>query len=160
MEVRIIKKLELEEVVAKADLIYDFVQTGAENINSIHVCENGEVMSMVQMHTLTMVYDNPGLCVSDVAKMWGHTLGAASRNIDRLQKKGYIEKRKLEGNNKEVRLYATESGKELAAKHKENDKKTIERMFTKGLEKHSAEEIDSFFKVLETLGKLIKEEKL
>ena len=48
-------------------------------------------------------------------------ISAASRNVERLQAKGDIEKKKLDGNSKTIHLYATSSGLELADKHREFD---------------------------------------
>ena len=80
-------------------------------------------MNMAEIHTLSLIADNPGISVSGVSKMWNRTLSAASQNINKLVKKNLVEKRKEKGNNKTIHLYVTDEGKKLSDMHKAYDKK-------------------------------------
>lgn len=147
----------LNEIMPEMDLIYQFILTGSDNMARPHDYGTGEVLNMVEMHTLAMIEESPGICISEIARLWNRTLGAASRNVDKLQNKGYIEKKKLTGNNKTVRLYPTEKGKYLAELHKQFDDEKIRRITEQVLNCHTPEEIRAFFSVLKQLAELIKE---
>ena len=79
------------------DDVYRFVMCSMDDYNAVHDYGTGKVLNMVEMHTLSMIADDPGLRVTDVAKMWNRTLGAASKNVNKLCVKGYVEKKKLPG---------------------------------------------------------------
>ena len=97
--------------------LYQFVMDMMDYMKRPHDYGTGVVLNMVEMHTLAMVADNPGITVGEVGKRWNRTMSAASRNVDRLQAKGYVEKRKEAGNEKTIHLYATELGQQLADMH-------------------------------------------
>ena len=83
--------------------LYTFVGIAMETLKRPHDYGTGELVSMVEMHTLDRIAEAPGMRVSDIARLWSRTLGAASRNVDRLQGKGLVDKVKLPDNQKNVR---------------------------------------------------------
>ncbi len=147
----------LEKFTAEMDLLYKFVLMGSGFMFKQRDYGTGEVFNIVEIHTLAMIADDPGICISDVARRWNRTLGAASRNVDKLQSKGYIEKKKLDGNNKTIRLYPTEKGMDLARLHNECDKQKVQELTERVLECHSQGEIIDFFSVLKTINEIITE---
>ena len=116
----------------------------------------GEKVNMVEIHTLLMTVAHPGVCTTEVSKMWGHTIAAASRNADRLCKKGYIQKGKLPGNDKNVHLFATEKGKAFAELHKQYDKREVRADAECVLRTHTLEEFSAFLSVLGTVREIIE----
>lgn len=130
------------------DDVYRFVMCSMDDYNAVHDYGTGKVLNMVEMHTLSMIADDPGLRVTDVAKMWNRTLGAASKNVNKLCVKGYVEKKKLPGNDKTVHLYPTEEGKKLAALHREYDRQHIADSLQYLLSKHTEEELRTYHRVL------------
>ena len=132
------------------ELLYDFVMESYENYSQPRDYGNGVMMPMVEIHTLSLIAANPGIVVTDVAKMWNRTLSAASQNVNKLVKKGLVTKTKEPGNNKAVHLYPTEEGNLLAKKHQEYDKKVIEGNVRTLLENHSIEELRTVIRVLKT----------
>ena len=153
------KKEELQYIYDNMDILYDLVMTGAENIGREHTL-GGEKMNMIMAHTLTAIAANPGIRVGDVAKMWDHTRGAASRNVDRLRRLGLITKEKSEENKKEVYLYPTEKGKRLACEHEEKDRESIAASVSRLLEKHDFARIKTTLRVMDTLREIFREENL
>ncbi len=147
----------LEKFTAEMDLLYEFVLMGSGFMFKPRDYGTGEVLNIVEIHTLAMIADDPGICISDVARRWNRTLGAASRNVDKLQSKGYIEKKKLDGNNKTICLYPTEKGMELARLHSACDKQKVQELTEKVLESHSQDEVIDFFTVLKSINEIIKE---
>ncbi len=147
----------MKKFTAEMDLLYEFALTGSSFMFKPRDYGTGEVWNIVEIHTLAMIADDPGICISDVARRWNRTLGAASRNVDKLLSKGCIEKRKLDGNNKTIRLYPTEKGAELARLHSECDKQKVQELTERVLECHSQGEVMNFFSVLKSINEFITE---
>lgn len=105
--------MELNQLCQWADDLYQFVMVMMDHMKQPRDYGTGKILNMVEIHTLSMISESPGICISDVAKRWNRTLSAASRNIDRLAAKGYVEKKKTDGNGKTVHLYLTEKGQNL-----------------------------------------------
>lgn len=138
--------------------LYTYVMESMDSYNKPHDYGDGQILSMVEMHTLSMIADHPGLCVTDVAKMWNRTLGAATKNVNKLQKKGYVIKKKEPGNNKSVHLFLTEEGMHLDLLHKKYDRAAQEKSIRYLTERHSREELLAFEHVLESLIALNQQE--
>ncbi len=81
--------------------------------------------------------------------MWNRTKGAISQTATKLEKKGYIQRRKQDGNAKTVMLFPTEKGIRLSQAHKRYDaievSKTVDELLRAGC---TPEELDTFFKVV------------
>lgn len=108
-----------------------------------------ELVNMVEIHTLTAIEDNPGINVSALALMWNRTNGAISQTVSKLEQKGYIERRKMEGNAKVVLLYPSEKGVRLSQAHKFfNSVEVSKAMNELLLSGCTIEEIDAFFHVM------------
>ncbi len=128
--------------------VYRFVMCSMDDYNAVHDYGTGKVLNMVEMHTLSMIAERPGLRVTDVAKRWNRTLGAASKNISKLCSKGLIQKRKLPGDDKTIHLYATERGEELAELHRQYDRQQIGETLQYLLTRHREEDLRIFHEVL------------
>ncbi len=140
----------------KEELFYDFILNGYDNLQLEQEYE-GVVLNAIQIHTLIMAYKNPGINVTSVSKMWGHTRSAASKNITMLANHGFLEKKKLPGNDKAVCLFVTEKGERMAQRHIDYDKKAIDMIVTRISDSCTDSEIDAFFKVMEKFNMQIKE---
>ena len=142
---------ELKEWTAWADDMYRFVFDIMDHVKKPHEYDVGIVLNMVEMHTLALIAKQPGISVGDVAKYWNRTMSAASRNVERLADKGYIEKRKQDGNAKTVHLYATELGRKLAEHHSAFDAKEMEA-FAKFIDQRcTAEDLAHFVRVMKII---------
>ena len=118
-------ELDLQTLSAWSEEMYDFVMTIMDHMKKPHDYGTGVVLNMVEMHTLALIADHPGISVGEVAKQWKRTMSAASRNVDRLAAKGYIKKKRLNGNAKTIHLFATPEGQILAEKHREFDEREL-----------------------------------
>ena len=79
-------KEEIDRVYAqlspRADLVYSFVSIYNSYINEKRIYGGvGPEINMVEVHTLTMISDTPGITVSELSKMWNRTKGAVSQNV-------------------------------------------------------------------------------
>lgn len=142
----------IEETFAKlnpiAEQIHQFVLLYYNYMYSVRDYGNGAPIRMVEVHTLTMIERNPGVTVSELAKMWRRTKGTVSLNVTALEKAGYIYREKTPDNAKVVHLYATPSGKELSALHKAYDNLEIVRLQASLLKYCTRDELNAFYKVI------------
>lgn len=141
-----------------ADELYEFVLQYNDYMYRAQDYGNGDFIKMVEVHTLTMIEDNPGVTVSELAKLWRRTKGTVSVNVSALEKKGYIYRQKEGGNDKVVHLYATPAGVELSTIHKAYDNLDIVQTQSELLKHCTRDELDGFYKVVHTYLALLAEE--
>lgn len=134
----------------RADKIYQFVMHYHDYIYRARDYGNGDTIKMVEVHTLSMIESNPGISVSELAQMWDRTKGTVSVNVSALEKKGYIYRQKENGNAKVIHLYPTQKGIELSTLHKAYDTAELAQTQAELLRRFSAEEIDTFYKIIGT----------
>lgn len=142
------ERQEFDKISHWADDMNQFVMVMMDHMKAPSDYGTGTVLNMVEMYTLAMIAERPGLCVGEVAKLWNRTMSAASRNIDRLCAKDYIEKKKLDGNAKNIHLYVTEKGQKLADLHRRKLNEETARFAEYIQTKCSTEEMEEFFRVM------------
>ena len=151
------EKMNLEELSAVMDTFYTLVMDSYENFTTAHDYGNGEKISMTEIHTLTLIADHPGILSSEVARMWNRTRSAATQNINRLHKRGWVEKRRENGNKKQLHLYVTPQGQALSDLHKKYDTAMLHQTVHNLLRFHSPEELWTTFEVMRTGIRLMEE---
>ena len=142
----------------RADMLYQFVMTYADYIHEARDYGTGLPINMVEVHTLTMIEDNPGITVSDLARRWGRTKSAVSQNVKKLMLHGLIRKERSTVDAKILHLYPTEAGVRLSTAHKAFDNQDILETRQALLHTCSEEEIETFYKVLDAYYKLFLDE--
>lgn len=151
-------KEEIDKIYAqlspRADKLYHFVMLYAEYIKTPRDYGDGEPITMTEVHTLTMIEDHPGLTVSDLAKWWRLTKSAISQAIKKLEARGLVYKVRDENNAKILHLFPTEAGVKLSTAHKLFDNMDIMQTSNDLLQTCTAEEIDTFYKVIDAYSKL------
>lgn len=153
-------KNDLKLLTENMECIYTFVSDSKDLYSVARDYGNGDKMNMAEIHTLSLIADNPGISVSGVSKMWNRTLSAASQNINKLAKKKLIEKKKENGNNKTIHLYVTESGQKLSDMHKAYDQKELLKIAEVMLKIHTLDELKTALKVIETGISIIEKNKI
>lgn len=152
-------KEEIDRIYAqlspRADLLYSFINEYADYINEPKDYGTGLLINMVEVHTLTMISDNPGITVSELSKMWSRTKGAVSQNVAKLEKKGLIMRQRDGDNAKVIHLFVTEEGERLSTAHKLYDNTDIMQTRKDLLNTCTMEEIEAFYKVVEAYLKLL-----
>ncbi len=139
---------EYVKLSAKAEILYRFVMRYHDYIYGARDYGNGDPIKMVEVHTLTMIESNPGISVSELAQLWDRTKGTVSVNVTALEKKGYIYRKKEDGNAKVVHLYPTDKGIELSTLHKAYDNRDISGTQDALLQHCTPEELAAFYKVI------------
>ena len=154
-------KAEIDRVYAqlspRADLVYSFVTSYSGYINEQRDYGTGMLINMVEVHTLTMIADNPGITVNELSKMWNRTKGAVSQNVTKLENRGLITRQRSDADARHVHLYATEEGERLTTAHKMFDNADIIQTQRDLLQSCTIEEVDAFFKVLKVYYDLLGE---
>jgi DNA-binding MarR family transcriptional regulator len=152
-------KKEIDILYAKlsprANELYQFIVCYYEYMNQSRDYDgSGELVSMVEIHILTIIADQPGITVSQLAKEWGTTKSAISQTLKKLESKELISRQKKSGNAKTVHIYATEKGEQLNTAHKSYDNMDIMQTQKDLLRSCTSEEIDTFYKVVHEYIKL------
>lgn len=152
------KKEKYDELNKRANILYKFVIMYSDFMKIAHDYGTGEIVNMVEIHTLAAIAENPGVTVTEVAQMWNRTKGAVSQNVAKLEKRGLIERKKENGNAKNVHLYITKKGKMLDLAHKKYDlneyvwvDKILRNDFTD-------EEVNVFYKIMQRYIELLQAE--
>lgn len=143
------------ELDAKANTIYKFVMNYYDYIKTARDYGTGEVITMMEVHTLTVIEENPGITVTEVALEWNRTKGAVSQIITKLEKRDLIKRKREAGNARTVHLYVTEKGNLLSKAHKEYDIQELTRADKTLRKSFTTEEIDLFYKVMEKYTELL-----
>ena len=143
------------ELDIKANIIYKFVMTYNDYIKAAHDYGTGEIINMVEVHTLTVIEENPGITVTKVALEWNRTKGAVSQIITKLENRGLIIRKKENGNAKNIHLYATEKGIILSKAHKAYDIKELTWSNKILHDNFTTEEIDVFYRIMNRYTELL-----
>jgi len=143
------------ELDTKASIIYKFVMNYNDYIKTARDYGTGEIINMVEVHTLTVIEENPGITVTEVALEWNRTKGAVSQIITKLEKRSLIVRKKEAGNAKNVHLYVTDQGKLLSKAHKDYDIKVLTQADKTLRKSFTTEEIDIFYKVMKNYTDLL-----
>lgn len=88
--------------------------------------------------------------------MWNRTKGAVSQTLAKLEKRGFIERRKENGNAKNVYIYVTETGRRLSEAHRMYDLKQLAWMDNELHKDFTHQEIEDFYRVMHRYTELIK----
>lgn len=84
-----------------------------------HDYGTGNLLYRSEVHTIEAIGDNPDINVTELALNLGVTKGAVSQTIDKLMKKGLVNKVMASPGVNEVALSLTEQGKLVYRKHQE-----------------------------------------
>lgn len=153
---------ELEQIFSqlnsRANKLYKFVMLYHDYITQQRDYGTGQMINMVEVHTLTLIEETPGVTVTRLALLWNRTKGAVSQTIKKLEQKGYIYRQKEPDNAKEVHFFATPEGVALSNAHKAYDTRDITETMALLMRRHTAAELDTFYSVIDTYTALMEEE--
>lgn len=136
-------------------VLYDFVLSYSNYMNIPKDYDVGKPFSMVEIHVLTDILDNPGITVTELAKKWKKTNSAISQTVKKLLNSEYIRRVNNKENRKYFFLYVTDLGYEIAMKHKKFDIVEIIKTNKSLAKKFSAEEIILFNEILKEYTSLL-----
>lgn len=147
-----------ETFAQKSDLVYRFISLQNEYANLPRDYGSGTLITMMEVHTLTEIEENPGITITELAASGRKTKGAVSQTTKRLEEKGLIQRKPHPYDKKKVPLYATEEGKRLSRLHKKYDIADLKDTLDELLHTCEISEVDAFFKVVSAYVDILERE--
>ena len=127
-------------------------------IMSAHQYGDNYTLTMMEVHTLSYIEDHPGTSSGELIQYWDKTKGTISQILTKLEKLELIEKRKKDGNAKNLYLYVTAEGSRVSKAHKMYDILDIAKTMSQLQKQCSAEEIEAFYHVISVYNEVIKKD--
>lgn len=144
---------------SEMEKLYQFVITYYDYMYTKRDYGNGTPMTMLEIHVLTDINDNPGITITELSNKWKRTTSAISQIIKMCYSLDLVERIRNKDDGKINNLFITDKGAEIVLKHKHYDNIDTIKVLKKLNETHSQEEILSFFAVLDTYKKILKNTK-
>lgn len=149
----------LKDFIDNADALYRFVLLYGDYMKQIRNYGTEYDVTMIEVHLLTQIEENPGTTVTKQAEYWMRTKGAISQTLSKLIERGLVYKKPADYDAKTMLLYPTEAGKYLSKKHKEYDHKAVLETIDELKEQFTEKEIEDFIKVVNAYTEMLIEEK-
>lgn len=140
------------------DDLYEFILVFYDYLYTKRDYGDNIPRTMIEIHILTEIHDNPGITITKLANKWHRTTSAVSQIVKNYVNLGLVTRSRNKKDGKINNLFVTEKGKELVTNHKKYDIEHIAELFKSFLEKASIEEIKSFFKIASIYKKILLEE--
>lgn len=109
-------------------------------------------LSVREMHIIDIIGIKEQRMMTEVAKDLNITVGTLTTAVNKLIKKGYVERNRIEEDRRVVMVKITEKGAEARKKHEEFHREMVSSMMTDQTE----EEIEVLLVSLEKLNKYFK----
>lgn len=141
------------QMITTIDESYDLM---LEYANKPHQYNN-LMLYPVETHTIQMIGNYPGITASLIAQKLNKTLSACSQILRKLEHKELIIKVKNPTNNREYKLYLTDSCKTIYNLHEQLDAQILLRYY-QNLNHLTNEEVEIYLKVQKLLNKEFKQD--
>lgn len=147
----------LEEVGHKTGYVYDFITVTTGMLNAIRQNANGVELTIVEVRTIMMIQENPGITATQLCHNWNRSRGAISQILKKIEQKGFIYRKKSWDNDKVFQLYPTEAGVQVVNAFVEEDSRDTTNLIRSLLETCTVEELRAFYKVINCYRQLLLE---
>lgn len=137
--------------------VYDFVLSYGNSFNERKFYGSGPKLTLVEVHILTQIYDNPGITVTELSKVWNRTTSAISQTVRKLMKQNLVFRKNSTTDGKVFHLYTSEEGKKVAMGHKRYDTEHVVSFGKLLIEKFSIDDLIKFSEISEEANKLLIE---
>ena len=119
------------------------------------VCEqvNSTMFQLKEMHTIEIIGKNSNVTPSDIARELMLTLGTITTSLNKLEAKGYIERRRSKLDRRVVHLTLTKKGRLLDRLHHKFHKNMVSHI----AEDMNEEELEALLRGLKNLHKFLEE---
>ena len=132
-----------------ADMGYRFSQRFNNDGQCLKDYGTGEFYTSVEVHTVSLIEDNPGITATEIAERNGRTKGAVSQVLGRLEEKGLIRKEKDSHNARRSCLYVTPLGLELSQKHKSFDEQMMGTLLDEWISLFGRDAVEKLYMIME-----------
>lgn len=133
-----------QELSKLLDPMYDFVLAFSNYYNTRRNYGLGPDLTMIEVHILTQIADNPGITVTELANNWNRTTSAISQTVRKLMKQDLVYRENSKVNGKIFHLYTSQAGNDLALSHKKYDNVDNLKTRKKLLETFTVDELVAF----------------
>lgn len=147
----------LRNIHHKTGSLYDFIMVAGGMLNAIRMRANGFELTMVEIRTIMMIEENPGITATQLCHNWNRSRGAVSQILKKIEQKGFIYKERCKGNDKVYRLYAADEGVEVVNAFVSLDFKDTTNLTRALLETCTEEELRAFYKVIDRYRQVLLE---
>lgn len=137
--------------------VYDFVLAYANSFNERKYYGSGPKLTLIEVHISTQIYDNPGITVTELSKIWNRTTSAISQTVRKLMKKDLVFRKNSTTDGKIFHLYTSEEGKKVSIGHKRYDNEHVLALGKLLVEKFSIDDLIKFSEICETANELLTE---
>ena len=144
-----------EELLSKAETLYEFVDLFTLYKVTERDYGNNTTLSMVEVHIIVAIDQNPGITLTELARIARRSKSFISQVIKKAEMANYITRTQQEDDNKKKRLLLTPAGKKLAAEHRAFDERALTKTYNYLLRDCTPEEIESFYKVMRTYNNIM-----
>ena len=142
----------LEAFYKLMDSHHELTQFLIKYLNTPRNYSTDDKIFMVEMHLLDAIGRNEGISITELGNLVQRTPGAISQTVNKLEKKGFLEKRIDAATPKVRNLHLTDKGRKAFDFHKQLDRENYMRVLTE-LPQFTAEE----FQKLTLLNRLLIE---
>lgn len=118
----------------------------------------GDKLYMREAHFVMAIGPGDGQTMSEVARIMNITQGAVSQIASRLEKKGYISRKKNEKNRRQTLAYLTQKGEQFYEEHQKYDASTFRYIDEIALKRFSNEQLCCILEYEQIIEKLMLEE--
>ncbi len=132
-----------------ADLSNRYSQLYGNDNSQLCDYGTGELYTFVEVHTVTLIEDNPGITGSEIAERNCRTKGAVSQILSKLESKDLIRRERDPNNGRRSHLYVTEKGLALSRKHKEYDEVAMGNYLHDVTTIFGREAVEKFYEIME-----------
>lgn len=146
----------IRQLAYRGDLKFRFSAMQYNAVTNDMDYGNGELIKMLDAHILKDIDEHPGILSVELAQNWCRTRSAICIIVQRLEDRGYIEKKLLNTNKKERALFITEKGHQLCELHRRHDALRTSAMIDDMLNFCTSDELEAYFKVLDIQVKLMQ----
>lgn len=147
-----------KELLRKAEILYQFIDLFENYENRArNYCSSQEsgLFTMNELHLLMEIEANPGIISAELVEKTRKSKSFISQVVTKLVNHGYIVKISEGTSLKKKQLYISAKGKQLCDAHTEFDEKALLKTYKYLLRDCTPEEIDSFYKVMETYNRIM-----
>lgn len=147
----------MRRVNHRAGALYDFLMVAGGMINALEMECHGCRLTILEIRTIMLIKENPGITATDICKRWNRTRGAISQMLKKIEDKGFIYKEKDGKNDRITHLFATDWGVDAVNIFTINDFRDDTYIIEHLLEFCSEDELRAFYKVIDCYRKILLE---
>lgn len=145
---------ENSELLHFSNLIHKFNFAMRNNLQIARDYDMGEAYTAIESHLVLDIEKRPGITVTELAKERSCSKSAITQAVNRLEKKGLVQRAKASDNQKASLLFVTPKGRTLTHNHISFDIKDAQELINHIKTKFSDDEIRTFFSIISYILRL------